>query len=112
MLDLPLKLLTVDDDVSIRASFSEFFSKIGYSLRFAEDGASALSEIRRDLPDILLSDLNLPGMSGLEFLLTVRRRFPSIRVVAMSGGFSSNCVPPGVAADAFYQKGTDPALLI
>jgi CheY-like chemotaxis protein len=112
MLGRPAKLLIVDDDASIRASLSELFSEIGYRLRLADDGASALSEIGQDLPDILLSNLNMSGMSGLEFLSAVRRRFPSIRVVAMSGGSSSNCVSPGVAADVFCQKGTGPALLI
>jgi hypothetical protein len=41
----------------------------------------------------------------------VRRMFPSIRVVAMSGAYSGNRVPPGVAADAFYEKGSSLHLL-
>lgn len=44
-------------------------------------------------------------MSGFEFLSIVRRRFPSIRVIAMSREFTSTSVPEGVAADAFYEKG-------
>jgi CheY-like chemotaxis protein len=56
-------------------------------------------------PIILLSDLNMPGMSGFELLSVVQRRFPSIRIIAMSGAFSGDEVPSGVAADAFYQKG-------
>ncbi len=50
-------------------------------------------------------------MSGFELLSVVRRRFPAIQVIAMSGAYSCDGVPPGVAADAFYQKGTHPGLL-
>jgi CheY-like chemotaxis protein len=62
-------------------------------------------QMRHAVPDILLSDLNMPGMSGFELLSIVRRRFPSTRVIAMSGAFTGDQVPPGVAADAFYAKG-------
>jgi hypothetical protein len=44
-------------------------------------------------------------MSGFEFLSVVRRQFPAIFVIAMSGAFSGDDVPPGIAADAFYEKG-------
>lgn len=99
------KLLIVDDDVALRMSLSELFTEFGYSTRSAEDGFSALSEIRNEIPDIILSDLNMPGMSGFEFLSVVRRRFPAIRVIAMSGTLSGGVVPPGIVADAFYEKG-------
>ena len=76
-------------------------------MRSAEDGFSALAEIRREVPGVLLSDLNMPGMSGFELLSVVRRRFPSIQVIAMSGAFSGDGIQPGVAADAFYAKGAN-----
>jgi CheY-like chemotaxis protein len=107
-----VKLLIVDDEVSIRTSLSELFSALGYCVRSATDGRSALSEIQREIPEILLSDLNMPGMSGFEFLPMVRSLLPEIHVVAMSGAFSGTCVPPGIVADAFFAKGSDPAFLI
>jgi CheY-like chemotaxis protein len=107
MLDGKLKLLIVDDEVSIRMSLLSIFSACEYSVQTAEDGFSALLEIRRESPDIILSDLNMPGMSGLEFLSVVRRRFPAIQVIAMSGAYSGRGIPPGVAADAFYEKGSN-----
>jgi hypothetical protein len=61
--------------------------------------------MRQEVPDILLSDLNMPVMSGFELLSVVRRRFPAMRVIAMSGAFFGEEVPSGVAADNFYQKG-------
>jgi CheY-like chemotaxis protein len=79
--------------------------ELGYSVRSAEDGHSALREIRRQIPDILLSDLAMPGMSGFELLINVRRLFPVIQVIATSGSFSGNEIPDGVLADAFYPKG-------
>jgi CheY-like chemotaxis protein len=99
------KLLIVDDEPAIRTLMSEVLIEIGFFVRSVEDGFSALVGIRNEIPDILLSDLYMPGISGFELLSVVHRRFPSIRVIAMSGAFSGDEVPSGVAAYAFYQKG-------
>jgi CheY-like chemotaxis protein len=101
-----VNLLIVDDEPSTRTAFSEIFTEFGYSVRLAEDGFSALVEIGREIPDILLSDLNMPGISGFELLAAVRDRFPAIQVIAMSGDFSGVAIPPGVCAAAFYEKGS------
>jgi CheY-like chemotaxis protein len=106
------KLLIVDDEQSIRTSLSLVLGEIGYCVRTAGDGLSALAELRNDVPDILLSDLNMPAMSGFELLAVVRRRFPSVQTVAMSGAFFGDEVPSGVAADGFFQKGSSVAGLL
>jgi len=98
-------ILIVDDNVDLRMTLTVIFTYAGYSVRSAVDGFSALAEMRREAPDVLVSDLNMPGMSGFELLSVVRRRFPAVRVIAISGSFSGDKVPQGVAADAFYQKG-------
>lgn len=100
------RLLIVDDEASIRTSLSCVLSEIGYVVRSAEDGHSALQEIGKEVPEILLSDLYMPGMSGFELLFEVRRRYPAIQTVAMSGAFQGDEVPSGVAADGFFQKGS------
>src|ERR1700720_4169135 len=112
MPDTKINLLVVDDNVALRASLSQIFITLGHTVRSVEDGFSALFEIRQKAPDILLSDLNMPGMSGFELLSVVRRRFPAIQVIAMSGAFSGDGIPPGVAADAFYGKGTNVGSLL
>ena len=99
-------ILIVDDNVGLRMVLSIIFSREGYQVRLAEDGLSALEEIERHTPDVLLSDLNMPRMSGFELLSVVRQRYPMIRVVAMSAAFFGERLPAGVMADAFYAKGT------
>jgi CheY-like chemotaxis protein len=100
------KLLIVDDDAGLRASLMAIFLAGGKDVRSAEDGFSALTAMRREVPDILLSDLNMPGMSGYELLSVVRRRFPRVWVIAMSSAFAGAGVPAGIAADTYYEKGT------
>jgi len=101
-----VKLLIVDDESSIRQSLSAVLGAIGYQVRTAEDGNSALTALCDEMAEILISDLNMPGMSGFELLTVVRSRFPHLRTIAMSGAFLGDEVPSGVAADAFYQKGS------
>ena len=79
----------------------------GYEVIAAQHGFDALLQLKTaPLPDVIISDLNMPQMSGFEFLSVVRRRFPGIPVIAVSGAYETgNQVPGGVIADAFYPKG-------
>ncbi len=111
MHDAKVRLLIVDDELSIRNSLRQLFIQSGYCVRTAEEGFSALLQIREQVPDILVSDLNMTGMSGFELMSIVRRRFPAMKVIAMSGSSSGGGMSCGVAADAFYTKGSDSGLL-
>lgn len=105
-------VLVVDDKECIRTSMTIVFEEFGYSVRSAEDGHSALREIRKQNPDVLLSDLQMPGMSGRELLNNVRRLFPAIKVIATSGSYCGTEVPTGILADAFYPKGSSVSVLL
>jgi CheY-like chemotaxis protein len=78
--------------------------KEGFDVRTCEDGFSALVKLRFALPDLIICDLRMPSMSGFELLSIVRRRFPQIPVIAISGEFDA-AGPFGLLADAFFQKG-------
>lgn len=100
-------VLIVEDDVALRQLLTAILTQLGFTVRSAEDGFTALAEMRGEVPDVVLSDLYMPGMGGFEFLSVVRRRFPSVRAVAMSSAFSGAEVPPGISADAYYEKATN-----
>lgn len=112
MSHLQTNLLIAEDDASVRTSLAQVFASLGYRVRTADSGFAALAEMKKELPDILLSDLNMPGMSGFDLLDVVSRSFPSVRAIAMSGAFSGDSIPCGVIADAFYAKGSSVATLL
>jgi CheY-like chemotaxis protein len=102
------EILVVDDDAAVRDSLAMLLQSSGYEVSTAGNGFEALLQLKRSLPAIVLSDLNMPQMSGFEFLSVVRRRFPQISVIAMSCAYDTgDAVPGGVIADAFYAKGQD-----
>lgn len=107
-----LQILVVDDDPSVRETISLLLISCGYDVATAEDGFGALQQLRRTLPDLIISDLNMPQMSGYELLSVVRRRFPKILTVAMSGAYQGDEVPSGVIADGFFAKGAWPRNLL
>lgn len=100
------QVLVVDDDPSVREMVEMSLMEAGYDAVAAEDGFRALSQLRKSLPDVVVSDLEMPGMSGFELLSVIRRRFPQISTVAMSGAYVGNQLPFGVIADRFFAKGS------
>jgi CheY-like chemotaxis protein len=98
------RILVVEDDISVRLTISQLLSERGYEVTTAADGFDALLRLQQEVPHLILSDLNMPQMSGFELLSVVRRRFPEILVVASSGAYDSSEIPNGVIADAFYAK--------
>lgn len=98
------RLLVVDDEEAIRTLSTAILESEGFEVRCAQDGFEAVVELRKSLPDVLISDLRMPNMSGFELLSVVRRRFPHLPVIAISGEFHG-IAPEGLIADYFFSKG-------
>jgi len=99
------RLLVIDDEAETRDLFQSALSAAGYEVGLAKDGFAALAHMRGALPDLIVSDLKMPNMSGFEFLSIARRRFPQIPTIALSGEFApTDGEPLGVLADAFFTK--------
>ncbi len=82
------RILVVDDEAAVRDTAKAMLATQGYEIITAVDGFDALVQLRRSHPDLIISDLSMPNMSGFEFLSVVRKRFPHIPVIATSGAYN------------------------
>jgi CheY-like chemotaxis protein len=96
-------VLLVDDDPTIRNFLSSQLEKAGFKAQQAEDGIDGLVKLRNGLPQVIISDLQMPRMSGIEFVSVVRRRFPSIPVIVLSGSIQRE-FPEEVKPDRWFRK--------
>ena len=78
-------ILIVDDEKNIVSSLTGILTDEGYEVSKTGDGVEALEIIQEDPPDLVLLDIWLPGMDGIEVLKTVKTYHPEIEVVIMSG---------------------------
>ncbi len=79
------RVLVVDDEKVIREILADFLSLEGFWVRTAEDGVAALSEMQRQPYDLVISDLKMPKMGGLELLEQINRVTPNVLTVIMTG---------------------------
>ena len=99
------QILLVDDDPGIRESLRMVVMTAGYGVATADHDFSALSHLNRVLPDLIVTDLSMSHMSGIELISHVRSSYPSVSIVAMSGEYQGDAVPASLLADRFYPKG-------
>src|SRR5512138_3265309 len=78
-------ILIVDDEESIRTSLAGVLEDEGYRTVFAVDGLEALAAIETELPDLVLLDIWMPRMDGMETLQRLKEKNPSLTVVMISG---------------------------
>jgi len=79
------KILVVDDEDNIRTSLAGVLEDEGFRPLFANDGVTALDVIRKELPDLVLLDIWMPRMDGIETLQRMKELHPSLLVIMMSG---------------------------
>lgn len=79
------EILVVDDEQCVRDAFLELFSGLGHEVQTANSGEEALRRIRTTCPDVVVTDLYLPGMSGLEAIRQIRAENSNIPVIVMTG---------------------------
>ncbi len=83
------KILVVEDEAVVLHTLQLILKQHGYDVRGAHDGADALAIASEFAPDILLCDINLPDMDGIQVSLQVKSKFPDCRVVLLSGEITS-----------------------
>ncbi|MFZ6183843.1 sigma-54-dependent transcriptional regulator [Nannocystis pusilla] len=105
----PTRILVVDDEPSARAGLTHLLRDEGYDVQSAGDGFKALGRLEQFVPDIVLTDVRMPALGGMELLARLRERWPRISVIVMSG----YCTVEGaveamrLGADDYLQKPLD-----
>ena len=88
-MDLKIKILVVDDEVKVREMLHEILSRLGYECRTAASGREALHILKEDYFPIVISDIKMPEMSGIELLKEIKKNYPDIEVISITA-YSEN----------------------
>jgi two-component system, chemotaxis family, chemotaxis protein CheY len=78
-------IVVVDDDLALRGSMRKILERGGHHVREAEDGEAGLQLVAQAIPDLVVTDLLMPGKEGIETIMELRDRFPQVRILAISG---------------------------
>jgi two-component system response regulator PilR (NtrC family) len=77
-------LLVVDDELGMRQFLTHLFQREGHTVRVAENGVSAMSLLQQEPADVMLSDIRMPDMTGIELLKAARELLPQLEVIMMT----------------------------
>jgi DNA-binding response OmpR family regulator len=80
------KVLVIDDDVKITRVLDLRLRKAGYQVILAANGEAGLNLFKAEHPDMVITDILMPGKEGLETIMALRRDSPEVKIIAMSGG--------------------------
>lgn len=82
------RVLVIDDDEQVRLMLSRRLTNAGYAVEHAPNGVIGIECFRKNPFDVVIADLYMPEKEGLETIIELRRDFPDVKIIAISGGHS------------------------
>jgi CheY-like chemotaxis protein len=80
------RILVIDDESNIRSLVSRILQQAGHEVIEAADGNEGTKLFRKNLPELLITDIIMPEKEGIETIVELRRDFPHVKIIAISGG--------------------------
>jgi DNA-binding response OmpR family regulator len=110
----PRSVLVVDDDPTVSDVVSRYLERAGYRVTRARDGSAALTEFHRSLPDLVVLDLMLPGIDGLEVCRRLRQQAAQVPVIMLTalGEEADRVLGLQLGADDYVTKPFSPRELV
>src|SRR6266481_6328478 len=111
------RVLIIDDDVTLRQALTKHLELAGHEVRQAADGDAGIRANERHAADVVIVDIFMPGQGGLQTIGRLRREWPAVKIVAMSGVKSAGAIDVGghavaLGADRFLTKPFEAATLV
>jgi len=79
-------ILVVDDEEQIRLMLQQLLERVGHQVTAVANGDEAVKTYRENPVDVIITDLIMPGKEGIETITELKREFPDVKIIAMSGG--------------------------
>src|SRR5437867_11164857 len=86
------RVLIIDDDVTLRQALTKHLEHVGHEVRQAADGDAGIRAYERHAADVVIVDVFMPGQGGLQTIGRLRREWPAVKIIAMSGVSSAGAL--------------------
>jgi CheY-like chemotaxis protein len=100
-------ILVIEDDPIMREALTDWLQAAGYGVRTAPDGSAGLAAVKLSIPTVVVTDIHMPGANGATVISELKRYYPQVAVIAISGLFNSG---HGLDAEAALALGAARAL--
>jgi DNA-binding NtrC family response regulator len=80
------RILIIDDESQIRSMLRLMLERVGYEVDEAPDGIEGIRQYREDPADLIITDLIMPNKDGIGMIIDLKKEFPKVKIIAMSGG--------------------------
>jgi CheY-like chemotaxis protein len=105
------QVLVIDDDVDVRDAIRRVLERAGYAVRTSADAVEAVNQLSRAPAHVVITDIIMPKVNGVEAIRTILKDFPDVRIIAISGGgnFGIDTYKPNAITTSAYLAAAESA---